>query len=76
MPVGAVLQRAEGVTEVQHVLSSSKENEFPIVDTHGESNKSHFYQDLCKFDLCKNDGHSKIQGRMRTAERPEETADS
>ncbi|XP_060750282.1 chloride channel K isoform X2 [Tachysurus vachellii] len=34
VPVGAVLQRAEGVTGVQHVLNSSKENEFPVVDTH------------------------------------------
>ncbi|XP_026777204.3 chloride channel K [Pangasianodon hypophthalmus] len=34
VPVGAVLQRAEGVTGVQHILNSSKENEFPVVDTH------------------------------------------
>ncbi|KAI5095683.1 chloride channel protein ClC-Ka, partial [Silurus meridionalis] len=34
VPVGAMLQRAEGVTGVQHVINSSKENEFPVVDTH------------------------------------------
>ncbi|KAI5612262.1 chloride channel protein ClC-Ka, partial [Silurus asotus] len=34
VPVGAMLQKAEGVTGVQHVMNSSKENEFPVVDTH------------------------------------------
>lgn len=52
VPVGAVLQRAEGVTGVQHALNSSNENEFPVVDTHGESNKSHFHLDSCKFDTA------------------------
>ncbi|XP_062872094.1 chloride channel K [Trichomycterus rosablanca] len=33
VPAGAVLQRGEGVTGVQHVLDSSKETEFPVVDS-------------------------------------------
>uniref|UniRef100_A0AAR2LD86 Chloride channel protein n=1 Tax=Pygocentrus nattereri TaxID=42514 RepID=A0AAR2LD86_PYGNA len=39
VPAGTVLQRSEKVTGVQNVLNNSTEFEFPVVDTHGESDQ-------------------------------------
>lgn len=38
VPVGAVLNRTDTLTSVQHILNDSTDTEVPVVDSHGEPN--------------------------------------
>lgn len=80
VPAGAVLQRGDGLTEVQHVLDSSKENEFPVVDTNGTSDKSIIHQHYHKFEMAvEAQGSSTTtldETGQETSNRPDVTAHS
>lgn len=39
IPAGVVLERTETLTSLQRILNDSTDNEFPVVDSHGEFNK-------------------------------------
>lgn len=39
IPAGVVLERTETLASLKHILNDSADNEFPVVDSHGESNE-------------------------------------